>query len=112
MLDLFVFDGHILFDESVTTSPDYGDNFFFLILWFSFVFFLFNGFFEEGLFGHSAGEVFDVGIQCEVELVFEVFGLGFEELKMMFFVLFLILVDKFIVLFFPEFMVLFGLCFG
>ena len=112
LLSLFILDGDFLLNESVAASADYCDDFLFLVLRFSFVFFLFDGFFEEGLLGHSTGEVFDVGIEGGVELIFEVFGFGFEELKVVFFVLFLIFVDEFLVLFFPELMVLLDLGFG
>jgi hypothetical protein len=112
LFSLLIFDGDIFFDESVSTSADYCDDFLLLVLRFSFVLFLFYGFLEEGLFSHSAGEVFDVGIKSGIELVFKVFGLGFEKLKVMLFVLFLIFVDEFLVLLFPKFMVLFDLCIG
>ena len=64
------------------------------------------------MLSHSAGKVFDVGIQSGIELVFKVFGFGFDELKVVFFVLFLIFVNEFLVLFFPKFMVFFDLCIG
>lgn len=112
LLSLFILDSDIFLDESVAASADHCDHFLFLVLRFAFVFFLFDGFFEESLFGHSTGEVFDIGIEGGIELVFEVFGLGFEELKVVFFVLLLIFVDEFLVLFFPEFVVLLDLSFG
>ena len=63
------------------------------------------------MFCHSAREVLNVGVEGGVELVFEAFSFRFKELKMMFFVLFLILINKLLVLFFPQLMVFFRFCF-
>lgn len=108
---LFFLHRHIPLNEPVPASADHRNHFLLLVLWPSLVFFLLNGLFEESLFGHSTGEVLDVGIEREVEFVLKVFGFNFEQLKMVLFVLFLIFINKLFILLFPDLVIFFGLGF-